>query len=43
MRALTKIVFNLSKASLAFDVIAKNECIIFFFALLIKFIKSMMI
>jgi len=43
MKALTKIVFNLLKASLAFDVIMKNECIVFFFAFLIKFIKSVMI
>jgi len=49
MKALTKIAFNLSKASLAFNlskaslafnVIAKSEHIIFFFALLIKSVKS---
>jgi len=43
MKALTKIVFNLSKASFAFNVIAKNEYIILFFALLIKSVKSVMI
>jgi len=43
MKALTKIVFNLSKASLAFNVIMKNEYITFFFALLIKSVKSTMI
>ncbi len=43
MKALIKIVFNLLKAFLAFNVIMKNKCITFFFALLIKSVKSMMI
>jgi len=43
MKALTKTAFNLSKAFLAFDVIAKSKHIAFFFTLLIKFVKSMMI
>jgi len=43
MRALTKTAFNLSKAFLAFNIIAKNEYIILFFALLIKSVKNMMI
>jgi len=43
MKTLTKIAFNLSKAFLAFDVIAKNEQITLFFALLIKSVKNMMI
>jgi len=43
MKALIKTAFNLSKAFLAFDVIVKSECIIFFFALLIKSVKSVMI
>jgi len=43
MKALIKIVFNLSKVFLAFDVITKNEYIVLFFAFLIKFVKSIMI
>jgi len=43
MKALTKITFNLLKAFLAFNVIAKNEHIILFFAFLIKFFKNMII
>jgi len=43
MKALTKTAFNLSKTFLAFDIIAKSEYIVFFFALLIKSVKSMMI
>jgi len=43
MKALTKTVFNLSKAFLAFDIIAKSKHIALFFALLIKSVKSMMI
>jgi len=43
MKTLTKIIFNLSKAFLAFDIIAKSECIALFFAFLIKSVKSMMI
>jgi len=43
MKALTKTAFNLSKAFLAFDVIAKSEHIVFFFAFLIKSVKSVTI
>jgi len=43
MKVLIKTAFNLSKAFLAFNVIAKNKHIIFFFAFLIKSVKSMMI
>ena len=43
MKALIKTAFNFSKVFIAFTVIAKNEYIISFFALLIKSVKSMMI
>jgi len=40
MKTLTKIAFNLSKAFLAFDIIAKSKHIAFFFAFLIKSIDN---
>jgi len=43
MKALIKIIFNLSKIFLAFNIITKSECITFFFTFLIKSVKSAMI